>query len=80
MQQLRLRLKSAVATAERPLDFESATRLRRRVRALSVECDTTRYPDTERVQLNKLRNQAVRTVELAVQRADETSRLANIPR
>lgn len=71
MQQLRSRLKSAVATAERPLNLESAHRLRRRVRALSRELDSAHYPETERAVLGQLRNQAVRKVELAVQRADD---------
>ncbi|GAB2514908.1 hypothetical protein [Nocardia heshunensis] len=71
MQQLRLRLKSAAATAERPLNLESANRLRRRVRALSVEFDHIRCPETEHAVLGRLRNEAVRKAELAVQRADD---------
>ncbi|GAB2532085.1 hypothetical protein GCM10027167_41220 [Nocardia heshunensis] len=72
MQQLRLRLKSAAATAERPLNLENANSLRRRVRALSVEFDRSRLPETEHSELGRLRNEAVRKAELAVQRADDT--------
>lgn len=72
MQQLKLRLKSAAATAERPLNLESAYRLRRRVRALSIEFDGIRCPEAEHSELGRLRNEAVRKAELAVQRADDT--------
>ncbi|MFI9504214.1 hypothetical protein [Nocardia sp. NPDC052566] len=74
MEQLRRRLHTAAAMAERPLDIESATRLRDSVLALSRELDTGHYFGDERTELSKLRDRALRKVELAAARAGGTPR------
>ncbi|GAB2710116.1 hypothetical protein [Nocardia thraciensis] len=70
MRHLRWRLESAVATAQRPLNLETATRLRRRVEALAREVETGSFTGVERSTLCRLRHRAVQTAELAVRRAD----------